>query len=92
MTRVSTLSKACSASACLGVIDQAGASVALVAAPLLASLLLCYLAGVDMMVNKGEVSITTPAQLVRRGNELRIAFPPDGASANATDPDPALVR
>ena len=30
----------------LGVIDRAGASVALVAAPLLASLLLCYLAGV----------------------------------------------
>lgn len=30
----------------LGVIDRAGASVALVAAPLLASLLLCYLAGI----------------------------------------------
>ena len=37
-------------------------------------------------------TITTPARLVRRGNELRIALPPDSPSANGNYIDPALVR
>jgi site-specific DNA recombinase len=47
---------------------------------------------IDVKVNKDQATITTAAQLVRRGNELRIALPPDGASTNTNQTDPALVR
>jgi len=47
---------------------------------------------IDVKINKSEVTITTAAKLVRRGNELRIALSPDSSSVNATDTDPALVR
>ena len=38
------------------------------------------------------VTITTPAKLVRRGNELRLALQPDGQSATEENADAALVR
>lgn len=37
-------------------------------------------------------TISTPAKLVRRGNELRIALPPDGRSPSDHFTDPNLVR
>lgn len=36
--------------------------------------------------------IWTPAKLMRRGNELRIALPPDGRSQDERPTDPSLVR
>ena len=47
---------------------------------------------IDVKVNKDQATITTAAQLVRRGNELRIALMPVGASTNINNTDPALVR
>lgn len=47
---------------------------------------------IDVKVNKDQATITTAAKLVRRGNELRIALPPDGGSTKNIDTDPALVR
>lgn len=47
---------------------------------------------IDVKINKDEVTITTAAQLVRRGNELRIVLRQDGASTNTNNTDPALVR
>lgn len=47
---------------------------------------------IDVMIGAEPITITTPAQCVRRGNELRIALPPDGASVNTKDTDPALVQ
>jgi hypothetical protein len=38
---------------------------------------------IDVVIgNEDAVTITTSAQMVRRGNELRIALSPDGESAN----------
>lgn len=47
---------------------------------------------IDVKINKDQATITTAAKLVRRGNELRIALPPDGALANTNNTDTALVR
>jgi site-specific DNA recombinase len=47
---------------------------------------------IDVKINKDQATITTAAKHVRRGNELRIALPPDGASTNTNNTDPALVR
>ena len=47
---------------------------------------------IEVKINKDQATITIAAQLVRRGNELRIALPPDGASTNTKNTDPALVR
>ena len=47
---------------------------------------------IDVLIGTSATTMTTPAQLVRRGNEVRIALPPDSASANGDDIDPALVR
>ena len=48
---------------------------------------------IDVVIGEEDVvTITTPAQLVRRGNELRIALSPDGESANDKNADAALVR
>jgi len=47
---------------------------------------------IEVKINKDKATITTAAQLVRRGNELRIALPPDGSSETSSNTDPALVR
>lgn len=47
---------------------------------------------IEVKINKDQATITTSAQLVRRGNELRIALPPGGASATGSTSDPSLVR
>lgn len=47
-------------------------------------------AGYDTKV--APTTISTPARLVRRGNELRIALPPDGRAAEERRADPGLVR
>ena len=48
---------------------------------------------IDVVIgNEDAVTITTPAQMVRRGNEVRIVLSPDGESANDKNADAALVR
>ncbi|MDP4873342.1 MAG: recombinase family protein [Sphingorhabdus sp.] len=48
---------------------------------------------IDVVIgDEGAVTIATPAQMVRRGNELRIALSPDGESGNDKNADAALVR
>jgi hypothetical protein len=48
---------------------------------------------IDVVIgDEDAVTISTPAQLVRRGNELRIALPPDSESTNDKNADAALVR
>lgn len=42
--------------------------------------------------NPAPVTISTPAKLVRKGNELRIALPPDGRAADERRAEPGLVR
>lgn len=47
---------------------------------------------IDVTIGIDPVTITTSAQLVRRGNELRVSLPPDDNSIKAKGIDPALVR
>lgn len=47
---------------------------------------------VTFQLNGTSNRISTPAKLVRRGNELRIALPPDGRSQDERPTDPSLVR
>ena len=47
---------------------------------------------VTFSANASQSTISTPAKLVRRGNELRIAMAPDGKSSHTDNIDPRLVH
>ena len=47
---------------------------------------------VTFAINDVPNAISTPTSVVRRGNELRLALPPDHIASGDSDVDPSLVR
>ena len=47
---------------------------------------------VTFAINDVPTTISTPASLVRRGNELRLSLPPDHIAKGENNVDPSLVR